>query len=84
MRPGQTLAREVAAYCYFLSKLLDYFSDDLMEDELRRAQKSGDLEILARARQSMETNVNITVLLVNEFTRRISAARAGGGSPIVA
>lgn len=58
---------ELGGYLYLCSTLLGFFRDDLTQNQLTEAFNSGDLDRLARARQSFALNPGLTRSIIAAF-----------------
>ena len=60
---------ELAAYLYFCATVLRFFDEALSEETLSEAERSGALDVLARARQSFAVNPGLAWGIVSSFRK---------------
>jgi hypothetical protein len=65
----ENFARELGNYYYFVATVLEFFNDELSENQLKKAETNGQLDLLARARQNMALDSKISILALNRFRR---------------
>src|SRR5205807_10390088 len=61
------LGEELTTYVYYATTILEYFKNSLNEQALMRPSKGGKLDDLAKARQVLGINPNISRSLLDSF-----------------
>jgi hypothetical protein len=61
------LALELHTYLYFAATLLEFFTNDLSQQQLAQAETSGEITRLARAKQSFAVNAYTALSILDEF-----------------
>jgi hypothetical protein len=75
------LGQELTGYLYYSDTLLHFFGDGLKEESLRKAEESGALNLLARARQSLGGNSSIAKPIIQRFREEYEIVSVNGWSP---
>ncbi len=63
------LAIELHTYLYFSATVLEFFSETLSENKLKAAEGAGEIDKLARARQSFALNAYVSLELLDQFRK---------------
>jgi hypothetical protein len=61
------LALELHTYLYFAATLLEFFTNNLSEQQLSEAERAGEITKLARAKQSFAVNAYTALSILDEF-----------------